>query len=244
MKRFALVFKSSIGKKFIAAITGLILFGFLIGHMAGNLKVFTGSTEAGVPHIDEYGHALRELGSPFVPREFVLWGARTVLLVSLVFHIVVVIQLARQSAAARPLPYVRNRQRAASLPARWMMYSGMLILAFVIFHILHFTTGTIKLGTFEHGYIYSNLHSSFSKLPVAAIYIAMMIALGFHMFHGVWSLFQTLGLDNPDRNRALRWFAISATLVIALGFVMVPVSFVLGIMPDPVEYAVQLLNEK
>lgn len=244
MKRLRLLYRTSIGKKFIAAVTGLVLFGFLIGHMAGNLKVFTGSTSAGVPHIDEYGHALRELGSPLVPEGLVLWSARAILLISLIAHVIVVIQLAQQSSGARPVRYVKSNTRQASLAAKWMMFSGLLILAFVIFHILHFTTGTIRLGQFEHGYIYNNLQSSFTKLPVAAIYIAMMIVVAFHLFHGVWSLFQTLGLDNPDRNRALRVFAIASTLVISIGFVLVPVSFILGVMPDPVEYAAELLKGK
>jgi len=244
MKRLKIIYQTSIGKKFIAAVTGLILFGFLVGHMAGNLKVFTGQTAAGVPDIDKYGHALRELGSPLVPEQAVLWTARAVLLISFILHIIVVIQLAQHNAQARPISYVKSRKRAASLPAQWMMYSGLLILAFVIFHILHFTTGTIQLGSFEHGYIYNNLQSSFTRVPVAALYLGMMIVLGFHLFHGVWSLFQTLGLDNPDRNAALRWFAIISTVLISLGFAMVPASFILGVMPGPVEYAAELLKGK
>jgi succinate dehydrogenase / fumarate reductase cytochrome b subunit len=244
MKRLKIIYQTSIGKKFIAAVTGLILFGFLVGHMAGNLKVFTGNSAAGVPDIDKYGHALRELGSPLVPEQAILWTARAVLLLSFILHIVVVIQLAQHSSQARPVAYVKSRKRAASLPAQWMMYSGLLILAFVIFHILHFTTGTIRLGTFQHGYIYNNLQSSFTRIPVAALYLGMMIVLGFHLFHGVWSLFQTLGLDNPDRNSALRWFAIISTLLISLGFALVPASFILGVMPGPVEYAAELLKGK
>lgn len=243
MKRISALYRTSIGKKFLAAITGLILFGFLVGHMAGNLKVFTGKTADGVPHIDEYGQALKELGAPFLPEQAALWVARLVLLTSLIVHVVVVIQLSLQSTEARPVAYVRSKKKAASLPAQWMMYSGMLILVFVIFHILHFTTGTVQLGKFEHGYVYSNLQSSFVKAPVAAGYIAMMLVLGFHLFHGVWSLFQTLGLDNPDRNQALRWFAIAMTALISLGLAAVPVSFLLGVMPDPVEYASELLKK-
>ena len=207
MNRFKAFFTTTIGKKFIAALTGLVLFGFLLGHVAGNLKVFTGSTPDGVPHIDEYAHFLKIAGAPIFPEQFVLWGARLVLLASLIIHVVVVVQLAMLSQEARPVNYVKSKKQAASLSALYMMFSGLLILGFIIFHILHFTTGSIPIGDFEHGYVYSNLASSFGKWPVALGYILVMIVLGFHLNHGVWSLFQTLGLDNPDRNRFLRLLA-------------------------------------
>ena len=243
MNRLTLLFKTSIGKKFIAAITGLVLFGFLVGHVAGNLKVFTGAAENGVPHIDEYGQFLKEVGKPILPYMVGLWIARSVLLVSLVLHLTVVIQLAMVSQEARPVGYLRSRKTAASLPAQWMMYSGLLILGFIVFHILHFTTGTIPMGKFEHGKIFNNLESSFSRTPVAAGYVLMMIVLGFHLYHGVWSLFQTLGLDNPDRNAALRIFAVISTAALSIGFAMVPVAFILGLMPDPFDYVQHLITK-
>lgn len=244
MNRISTLYSSSIGKKSIAAVTGLILFGFLIGHVAGNLKVFTGSTAEGVPHIDEYGQFLRELGEPLLPFMAGLWIARAVLIVSLVLHVIVVSQLALQSSAARPTKYVRSQKVASSTPARWMMYTGLLVLVFIVFHILHFTTGTIRLGEFEHGTIYNNLRHSFTIWPVAIGYSVVMIVLGMHLYHGVWSLFQTLGLDNPDRNKALRTFALVMTLVITIGFIVVPLSFVTGMMPNLSEYAHDLLTEK
>jgi succinate dehydrogenase / fumarate reductase cytochrome b subunit len=243
MNRISSLYSSSIGKKFIAAVTGLLLLGFLVGHVAGNLKVFTGSSADGVPHIDQYGQFLKELGEPVLPYMAGLWMARVGLLVCLVLHVVVVIQLALQSSSARPAKYVRSQKVAASLPARWMMYSGLLILAFVVFHILHFTTGTIRLGEFEHGTIYRNLSSSFALWPVAVSYIFVMLVLGLHLFHGVWSLFQTLGFDNPDRNRFLRALAMVLTIGIVVGFILVPLSFVIGVMPDPVEYVPDLLTK-
>ena len=242
MNRIRALYASTIGKKFIAAITGLILFGFLIGHVAGNLKVFTGTTADGIPHIDEYGHFLRVAGAPLVPAGFVLWGTRLVLLVSLGLHMLAVIQLSLLNAEARPVNYVKSTKTASSLPALWMMFSGSLILCFVIFHILHFTTGTIQLGKFEHGYIYNNLANSFANPLVAGIYVFVMIVLGFHLNHGVWSMFQTLGLDNPDRNRFLRLFSTVITAAIIIGFVAVPISFMTGAMPDVVTYAHDLLT--
>ncbi len=245
MKRLASLYKNTIGKKFIAAITGLILFGFLIGHVAGNLKVFTGSSEDGVPHIDEYAHFLRVMGEPILPEMAGLWIARAVLLVALILHVVVVSQLALQSAEARPVNYVKSKKAAASLPALWMMFSGLLILVFIVFHILHFTLGAVPLGEFEYGYVYNNLAHSFALWPVAIGYIAVMVVLGFHLFHGIWSLFQTLGLDNPDRNRALRAFALIVTVGLVVGFSAVPFSFLLGDlvnMPAPVDYLHSLLT--
>jgi len=242
MNRIRALYASTIGKKFIAAITGLILFGFLLGHVAGNLKVFTGTTADGVPHIDEYGHFLRVAGEPMIPAGAVLWGTRFVLLASVILHILVVVQLALLSSEARPVNYVKSKRQAASLPALWMMFSGSLILFFIIFHILHFTTGTIRLGTFEHGYIYNNLESSFSKPIVAGTYVLVMIVLGFHLNHGVWSMFQTLGLDNPDRNKFLRMLATGLTIAIIIGFITVPISFMFGMMPGVAPYAQELLT--
>ena len=242
MNRLTTLYSSTIGKKFIAAVTGLILFGFLAGHVAGNLKVFTGASSNGVYHIDEYGQFLKEMGAPILPAGFGLWGARLVLLGAVVLHVIVVAQLALQSAEARPVGYRVKKTAAASLAAKWMMVSGLTILGFVVFHILHFTTGTIDLGDFEHGAVYSNLSNSFAKWPVALGYVAVMVMLGFHLFHGIWSLFQTLGLDNPDRNKALRGFAILATVLIIGGFIAVPLAFMSGAMPAPEAYPHELLT--
>ena len=242
MKRLTSLYSTTLGKKVIAAITGLILFGFLVGHVAGNLKVFTGVSADGVPHIDQYGQFLKEVGEPILPYMMGLWIARSVLLVSLIVHVIVVSQLALRSAEARPVNYVRSKKVAASLPAQWMMYSGILIFVFIIFHVLHFTTGSIQFGQFEHGTVYSNLWHSFQYPIVALGYVLVMAVLGVHLFHGVWSLFQTLGFDNPDRNQALRWLAIVASVGLVLGFAAVPLAFMSGALPQPVEYFHELLT--
>jgi succinate dehydrogenase / fumarate reductase cytochrome b subunit len=242
MNRITNLYSSTIGKKFIAAVTGLILFGFLLGHVAGNLKVFTGSTDAGVPHVDEYGQFLKVVGEPLVPAMFGLWTARLVLLASVVLHIVVVVQLAFRNLEARPVGYVRSKKAASTLAALWMMFSGGLIAFFIVFHLLHFTVGALPIGEFKHGAIYSNLYSSFSNPIISLFHVLVMGVLGFHLYHGVWSLFQTLGLDNPDRNKALRLFAIAATIGIVVGFSVVPLSFLTGALPAPVEYDPALLG--
>jgi len=226
---------SYLGKKFLVAATGVILFGFLIGHAAGNLKVFAPDHE-GIPSIDHYGEFLRVVGEPLVPKYFLLWTARLILLAALVIHVVLVVQLQIANRAARPQRYQRTKYSAATWSARMMMASGIFILGFVIFHILHFTTGTIQIGTFEHGKVYSNLYSSFGSIGVVLFYVSAMVVLAFHLFHGVWSLFQTWGIDSPDRNRFLRGFAIVTTLGVATAFSLVPISFMTGMMGEPPVY--------
>ena len=240
MSRISRLYSSTIGKKFIAAITGIVLLLFLIGHVAGNLKAFAGVGSNGVVAIDEYGEFLRTAGHPIIPDYAALWTARIVLLGCVVLHIIVVVQLALLSTAARPIKYARSEKVASSWPARMMMISGLLVLAFIVFHILHFTTGTIRLGEFEEGKIFSNLANSFSIWPVAVGDTLMMIVLGFHLYHGIWSLFQTLGLDNPDRNRMLRTLAVVLTVGIVVGFISVPISFMAGLVPDAASGAAEL----
>jgi len=241
IKRF---YESSIGKKFVVAVTGVVLFGFIAGHMAGNLKVFTGATPSGVPHIDEYAKFLKTLGAPMLPEMMGLWIARSVLLVCLVLHVVTVILLSQQNKKARPVPYVRSKKRAASVASRLMMVTGLVILAFIPFHILQFTTGNIQIGDehFRHGYVYSNLYESFSVWYVALGYVVVVTLVGFHMFHGLWSLFQTLGWDNPDRNGKIRAFSVAFSVIITVGFIAVPLAFFAGWLPSPVDYDPTLLH--
>ena len=237
MNRLAAIYSSNIGKKIIAAVTGLILFGFIAGHIAGNLKVFTGTTAEGLPHIDEYAHFLRVVGVPLVPENMVIWTARIVLLISVALHITVVIQLAMQSAEARPVGYVKTKRKMASAAALYMMFSGGLIAFFIVFHLLHFTAGVVQFGNFEHGKVYSNIQNSFSAdywyIPV--FYIITMVVLGLHLNHGLWSLFQTLGLDNPDRNKIIRIGSTITTVLIIAGFIAIPLAFLSGQMPEVAE---------
>jgi len=244
MKRLKLLFASSIGKKFIAAITGLIMFGFLVGHAAGHMKIFTGADAAGVPHIDHYGQFLKDFGAPALPPMLALWGARLFLLGSVVLHVVTVILLSDQNKKARPVGYVKTKRSMASPAALYMMVTGTAILAFIVLHILHFTTGSLPLlGDHEHGEVYANMMNSFSIWWVSLGYIIMMVVIGFHMYHGVWSLFQTLGLDNPDRNMYLRAFAIVFSIGVSALFILVPLSFFSGMMPEAVDYPHELLSK-
>ena len=243
MKRLKLLFASSIGKKFIAAITGLIMFGFLVGHAAGHMKIFTGADAAGVPHIDHYGQFLKDFGAPALPPMLALWGARMFLLGAVVLHVVTVILLSDQNKKARPVGYVVKKRSAASPAALYMMFTGTAILAFIVLHILHFTSGSLPLlGKHTHGAVYGNMMNSFSIWWVALAYVIMMVVIGFHLYHGVWSLFQTLGLDNPDRNMYLRAFAILFALVLTVMFSIIPLSFLSGQMPEAIEYSHDLLS--
>lgn len=241
MKRFKLIYSSLVGKKFIAAITGAILFLFLVGHVAGNLKVFAPAEANGTPAIDVYAHFLRTMGHPLVPNQFGLWMTRIVLLGSLILHVVVVVQLALINKSARPKGYAKTRFQAVTSSARWMLVSGFILLAFIVFHILHLTTGTIQFGKFAEGLVYSNLYESFTWWPVAILYLIAMVVIGFHLYHGLWSLFQTIGFDNPDRNGLLRGFALAITLALVIGFSSLPLAFMSGAMEEPQDYQHELI---
>jgi succinate dehydrogenase / fumarate reductase cytochrome b subunit len=234
MGRIATLYNSTLGKKAIVAATGIVLFGFVVMHMAGNLKTFTGNDAEGVPHIDIYAKFLRTMGEPMMPYGSALWVVRIVLLVALVLHVVNVIQLARRNHAARPVAYHHTHVRVeATLAAGTMMVSGLGLLVFIVIHLLQFTTGTIQITPVVHEHVYANLYNAFSRWFVVLFYVLAMGLLAFHLYHGVWSLFQTLGIDNPDRNRGLRVFAALAALVLLVGFCSVPVLILLGVMPDP-----------
>jgi len=222
------VWDSSVGKKVIVALTGFVLVGYVIAHMLGNLKAFQGAGANGAA-IDTYGDWIRSVGEPVVPHEGVLWTARVVLLFCLIVHMVGVIQLAKRNAAARPAGHPAPRIRR-SLAARTMLVGGLFLFAFIVFHILHFTTGTIDPGAFAEGAVYRNLNEAFSNPFFVAIYIAAPIALGLHLRHAVWSSIQTAGWDKPNRNPTFRRAANFIAIAVTIGFAAVPIAFWTGIM--------------
>ena len=236
MSRWPNFFRVSIGKKAVVAITGMILVLFVIGHMIGNLKVYLGDHD-GVPAIDEYAMSLRTIGSEFFGYGGVLWIVRVILIITVVVHISLVIDLAIRSRRARPVKYQHPPKRLmASIASRLMMVSGLLILIYIPFHILEFTTGTIVFGSYSQWEVYHNLHSAFSMeyWYIPLFYIIVMICLGFHLYHGTWSVFQSLGWDSPDRNLGFRWLAVVVAVAVAGGFISVPLLFWTGVMPEPV----------
>ncbi len=221
------LYQSAMGKKLIVAVTGILMLGFLLGHVAGNLKVFLPPLADGTPDIDHYGHFLRTMGEPLVPHAFLLWMARSVLLVSLVLHVVCVMQLAIDNVSAREVDYEKRTFSKATPPARWMMYTGAYLLIFIVLHLLHLTVGAIG-PRFEHGKVMNNLQSSFSQIPWVAAYMISMAVVAMHLYHGAWSLFQTLGLDNPDRNRGIRRAAAFVSIGLAVAFTSVPIAILVG----------------
>src|SRR5229473_6068012 len=166
------------------AVTGAIMFGFLVTHCAGNLQVFEGAEK-----MNDYAVLLRKFGS-------VLWIARLVLLVSVVLHIVAAIQLTKLNSDARPVAYVQRESVQASYASRTMMWSGPIILAFLVYHLLHLTFGTVH-PDFQELHPYENVVAGFQVPVVSIAYIVAMLMLGFHLYHGLWSMFQTVGINHP-----------------------------------------------
>lgn len=216
--------RTSIGKKVLVAATGLIGLGFVFGHMVGNLKVFLGPS-----HIDEYGEFLRDVGEPMFPRSSILWGVRIVLITAVVLHIVLTVQLAMQSRRARPDRYDTTRTVDATYASRTMRWGGLTIVGFLVFHLADFTWGTVNPG-FERGAVYRNVVAGFERPLVTIAYIAAMVALCMHVYHGTWSVTQTLGIRTERSDRVIRRTALTLAAVLFVGFVSVPLAVMAGIV--------------
>lgn len=213
-------YQATIGKKVVMALTGVILFGFLLGHLAGNLQIFEGPEK-----LNEYARFLRE-------KPALLWGARTVLLLSVILHIISSIQLTLIKNAARPVGYQKKENIGSSYASRTMMWSGPIIAAFIIYHLLHFTLGPAhpSYPNFDQHDVYRNVVEGFQVPAVSIFYIVAMVLLGLHLFHGLWSMFQTLGVNHPKYNPALRRFAAIFTAVIVAGNISIPIAVLTGIV--------------
>jgi succinate dehydrogenase / fumarate reductase cytochrome b subunit len=199
------------------AVTGLILFGFLIAHMAGNLQIFLGSAV-----MNHYAETLH--GNPAL-----LWSARTILLISVILHIWASIQLSLVKKEARPVAYVKRANVSSSWASRSMMLSGPIVAAFVVFHLLHLTTGTIH-PNFVPLHAYENLVTGFMVVPFAVIYIVVMILIGFHLSHGIWSMFQSMGLSHPRYTPMIKKFASIFSWILVAGFISVPLAVLTGLV--------------
>lgn len=212
-------YRSVIGKKMVMAVSGILLVGFLLSHMASNILVFKDPES-----LTHYGEWLRSFGP-------LLWVARLGLITLAVLHIVSAVQLTRLSQQARPIGYQKLASTASTWGARSMRIGGVILLLFIIFHLLHFTTGTIFPGaTFEPGNVGRNVLVGFSGQPlVVAFYVVAMVALGLHLSHGVWSFFQTLGLNHPHWNRARLVTAWVLTIAIAGGLLLIPIGVAAGL---------------
>jgi succinate dehydrogenase / fumarate reductase cytochrome b subunit len=219
-------YRSALGKKYVMAITGVIGMGFIFAHMVGNLKMFLGP-EA----MDSYGEWLREsLLYPIVPHHVALWGLRLTLIVAVVLHVHAAYALTMMNRRARPVKYQSSRDFiAADFAARTMRWTGIIVLLFLAYHLADFTWGWANPG-FERGEVYRNGVASLSNPVVALFYIAANLALGFHLYHGAWSLFQSLGINSPRFNPWRRLFAIAFAVVTIGGFIAVPIAVQLGIV--------------
>lgn len=228
-------YASTIGKKVAMAISGLVLVLFVVGHMAGNLKIFAGiDPTTGNYKIDDYGLFLRSFGSEMLGHEGFLWIARVVLLVAVLVHAVSGIQLARLNRVAKPVGQAVKAYRSANAASLTMLYGGLFLIVFIVFHTLHFTTGSLPFTPFAEGKVYSNVWLAFQSYVTAGFYVVSMGLLGLHLYHGMWSMFQTLGVDTPRWNRGIRTIAKVVSVGLFFGFSSVPVAIALGVLKAPV----------
>jgi succinate dehydrogenase / fumarate reductase cytochrome b subunit len=217
-------YRSAIGKKAVMAITGVILFGWIFLHMAGNLKLYFGPEK-----MNEYAHWLRILGTPAVPETSVLWVTRIILVIAVVFHIHSAYALTIMNRKARPVGYRDREYVSATYAARTMRWGGVIILLFVIYHLLHLTTGQA-----HHSFIqndpYHNVVAGFQVWWVSAVYIIANLALGFHLYHGLWSMFNSLGLTDAKFNPWRRHFATAFAVLICVANISFPLAVLIGIV--------------
>jgi succinate dehydrogenase / fumarate reductase cytochrome b subunit len=221
------LYRSTIGKKAIMAVTGLILVGFVIVHMAGNLQMFLGPAK-----MNGYSAFLQSTGE-------LLWVARLGLLTAVVLHVAMAYQLTRITSRARPVAYEMREPQVSTLASRTMRWGGVLLLVFIVFHILHFTTGTVfpaasapdaRYPAFSHSNVYGNVIAAFRNPLVSAFYVVAMLFLMLHLFHGAWSSVRTLGLAKPSRQPLHRRISTVIALAVWLGFTAVPVAVLLGVI--------------
>lgn len=211
-------YRSTIGKKVVMAVTGVVLVGYVVVHVLGNLLVFRGP-EA----INAYAELLKSSA-------LVLWSVRAILLTSFVLHVHSAWSLTRLGLAARPEGYQRLVRQSSTWSARSMRVGGVILLVFVVFHLLHFTTGTVH-PAFSPLDVYNNVLIGFGVPWVVGFYLVAMIALGLHLHHGIWSAFQTLGLNHPHLNPARRAFATVVAILVAAGFISIPLAVAFGLIP-------------
>ena len=211
-------YRSTVGKKWVMAVSGVVLMLFVLVHLLGNLKLYLSKEE-----LNLYGEALRDMPGHLLPRTVLLWVIRVGLIAAFVFHIHAAYGLTVINRRSRPDKYQSPRDYvAANFASRTMRWTGIIILLFLLFHLADLTWGQAN-SEFVRGDPYNNLVYSLQRPIVAAIYIVANIALGIHLFHGAWSMFQSLGLNNPKYNRAKRYFATGFAAFIMIGNVSFPI---------------------
>jgi succinate dehydrogenase cytochrome b subunit len=214
-------YSTAVGKKWVMGITGLMLMGFVLLHLIGNLKLYLSKEE-----INLYGEALRDMPGALLPRTVLLWTLRIGLIVAFVLHIHAATTLTLLNRKARPGPDRYQSKRdyvAADYASRTMRWTGVIVLLFLIFHLLDLTWGNAN-PDFLRGDPYNNLIYSFQRPAVAIVYILAMIALAMHLYHGAWSMFQSMGITNPRYNTLRRRFAQVFAAVILVGNCSFPIA--------------------
>jgi succinate dehydrogenase / fumarate reductase cytochrome b subunit len=206
------------------AVTGILLVLFLFVHMAGNLKIFFGGST-----FDHYAHWLRTLGTPLLPTDWYLWIQRSVLTVAVLGHIAAATVLARRARQARPVRYVHRPKVQGSYAARTMRWGGVIILLFVIYHILDLTTGTVNPNG-EPGHPYANVVADFApgRWYVTLFYTLAIVAVGFHLRHGLFSAVRTLGQQTARGERIARATALALSVILVVGYLSVPFAVLTG----------------
>ena len=224
------LYSTAVGKKYAMAISGLMLIGFVVVHMVGNLKMYLGEED-----FNHYAEFLRELLVPILPRTVLLWLLRFGLLAAAVVHVHAAVSLTRLNREARSVKYQSARDyQVASFASRTMRWTGSVVILFLLWHLADLTWGTTNAigtdSTFVRGEAYANVVRSFERVPVAILYIVANIALGVHLFHGVWSLFQSMGWNNPRFKEWRRHLATAVATIVVVGNVSFPVAVLAGIV--------------
>jgi len=219
------LYRSAVAKKAVMAVSGIVLFGFILGHLLGNLKLYQGPEK-----INAYAEWLRQVGTPALPDSGLLWIARIVLLVAVFLHVLSATQLTLLNRKARPQAYKKRASIQATYAARTMRWGGVLIGLYVLYHLAHLTWGSAH-PDFVPGDVYRNVVVGFRVWWVSAFYLAAQVALGFHLYHGLWSMFQSLGWWQPDNPHDWRRrFAQVFAWVITLGNLSFPLAVLTGIV--------------
>ncbi|MEI7547007.1 MAG: succinate dehydrogenase cytochrome b subunit [Actinomycetota bacterium] len=223
-------YDTAVGKKYVMAITGIMLLGFVLAHMIGNLKMYLGAE-----HLNDYGEFLRNLLVPILPRTIALWLMRGGLITAGLLHVHAAVSLTRLNRQARSVKYQGPRDyQVANFASRTMRASGVIVFLFIFWHLADLTWGWWNAaggdGTFVRGDAYGNVVRSFDRVPVSVLYIVANLALGTHLYHGVWSLFQSMGWNNPKFKEWRRYLAVAFATLIVVGNVSFPIAVMAGIV--------------
>jgi succinate dehydrogenase / fumarate reductase cytochrome b subunit len=217
---FIELYRTAVGKKYVMAVTGIIGLLFVLGHTVGNLKLYLGAAD-----INHYGEFLREILVPILPRTIFLWLLRGLLITAVALHIHAAWSLTRLNHKADIKYYSKRDFVAANFASRTMRWTGIIVGLFILWHLSDLTWGFAN-GDFVRGDVHHNMVHSFRRIPVALLYIVANLALGTHLWHGCWSLFQSLGWNRPRFNKWRSWFAWGFTALVVIGNLSFPILIV------------------